>query len=139
MTEIGRAYLCGQMTNLPGFGFERFDAVAAELRSRGIDVVTPSELDKAASRRAALASTRGDADAYYKATGETRGKLLGRDIRIVIDSVDSVIVMPGWRRSRGARVETFTAWVHGKPIFYYPTLRRVPRSALMAAWMGRTR
>lgn len=125
------------MTSLPGFGFLHFDAVAAELRARGVDVVTPSELDRPATRKAALASVDGDPEAYYRATGESRGKLLGRDVRIVIDDVDSVIVLPGWRRSVGARLETFTAWLHGKPVLYYPTLRRVPVPSLMGAWMGR--
>jgi hypothetical protein len=135
--KCGRAYLAGSMTNLPGFGFKVFDSVADELRTRGIDVVTPSELDEAASRKAAMQSKDGDPDAYYKATGLMRGRLLARDIRIVIDDVDSVIVMPGWRQSKGARLETFTAWLHGKPVLYYPTLRRVPDAALRSAWMGR--
>lgn len=135
--KVGRAYLCGSMTNQPGFAFRHFDAVAAELRSRGIDVVTPSELDEPATRKAALRSKDGDSDKYMKATGLTRGKLLSRDVEIVIDSVDSVVVLPGWRKSVGARLETYTAWLHGKPIYYYPTLRRVPTQALMSAWMGR--
>jgi hypothetical protein len=132
---LGR--LIGSMTNLPGFGFKVFASVAAELRTRGIDVVTPSELDEPAARRAAMRSKDGDPEAYYRSTGLTRGKLLARDIRIVIDEVDSVIVLPGWRKSVGARLETFTAWLHGKPVRYYPTLRKVPEAALRSAWMGR--
>jgi Domain of unknown function (DUF4406) len=125
------------MTGAEGFAFHIFDSVAAELRGRGFDVVNPSELDEAVSRKAALQSKDGDPDVYYKATGLTRGKLLSRDIRIVIDEVDSVIVIWGWRQSKGARLETYTAWLHGKPILYYPTLRRVPEAALRSAWTGR--
>ena len=124
------------MTNLPAFGFPAFDAAAAELRTRGIDVVTPSELDHPASRAAALASPDGDGDAYLAATGETRGSLLGRDVRIVLDDVDTVVVLPGWRRSKGARLETFAAWLHGKPILYYPSLRRVPQGVLRSVWVS---
>lgn len=135
--RIGRAYLAGKMTDLPGFGFQQFDAVAASLRKRGIDVITPSELDDPTTRRKALLSKDGNGESFLKATGLTRGKLLSRDLQIVIDDVDSVIVMPGWRRSVGARLETYAAWVHGKPVYYYPALKRVPVHALMSAWMGR--
>jgi hypothetical protein len=137
ISDVGRGYLAGRMTGTEGFSFPIFDSVAAELRTRGIDVVTPSELDEAGSRKAALRSKDGDPDAFYRATGLTRGRLLARDLRIVIDEVDSVIVIWGWRQSKGARLETFTAWLHGKPILYYPTLRRVPDAALRSAWMGR--
>jgi Domain of unknown function (DUF4406) len=135
--DVGRAYLAGRMTGAERFAFHIFDAVAAELRGRDIDVVNPSELDEAGSRKAALRSKDGDPEAYYRATGLTRGKLLSRDIRIVIDDVDSVIVIWGWRKSKGARLETFTAWLHDKPVLYYPTLRRVPEAALRSAWLGR--
>jgi Domain of unknown function (DUF4406) len=84
-----------------------------------------------------MRSKDGDPEAYYRATGLTRGTLLARDIRIVIDEVDSVIVLPGWRQSKGARLETFTAWLHDKPVLYYPTLRKVPEAALRSAWVGR--
>lgn len=137
VTNIGRAYLAGGMSNIPGFAFRQFDAVAAELRHRGIDVVTPSELDDPRTRKAALRSKDGNSERYLKATGLTRGKLLSRDICIIIDNVDCVVVLPGWRRSPGARLETYTAWLHGKPVYYYPTLRRVPLASLMGAWMGR--
>ncbi|MBV9805235.1 MAG: DUF4406 domain-containing protein [Solirubrobacterales bacterium] len=136
--NVGRVYLCGRMTNTPGFSFHVFDAVAGELRERGIEVVTPSELDSPSSRQAARASEGGDADAYYAATGESRGVLMGRDVRIVIDDVDCVVVIPGWRKSRGARLETFAAWLHDRPVLYYPTLRRVPFAALLSAWVGRS-
>jgi hypothetical protein len=133
--DYGRLYLAGPMTHIRGFNFKVFDAVTAELRNRGLNVVTPSELDDAATRRAALASEDGDPETYYKVADVTRGELLSRDVRIVIDSVDGVVVLPGWRKSKGARLETYTAWLSGKPIFYYPTLRRVPASSLRKAWL----
>lgn len=113
-----------------------FDAVAAELRHRGIDVISPSELEDPATRKVALASKDGDPEPYLAKTGLSRGRLLGRDVRLVLDDADCVIVVPGWRRSRGALVETFTAHLHGKPILYYPTLRRVPMANLHRAWSG---
>lgn len=134
--DVGRAYLAGRMTGTKGFGFRLFDAVADELRHRGIDVIVPSELEDAATRKVALASKDGDPADYYKLTGLTRGRLLGRDVRIVLDDADSVIVIPGWRKSRGALLETYSAWLHGKPILYYPTLRRVPLQNLRRAWSG---
>lgn len=133
---VGRAYLAGHMTGTKGFSFHVFDAVADELRHRGIDVIVPSELESPEARKVALASPDGNPADYYKLTGLSRGRLLGRDIRIVLDDADSVIVIPGWRKSRGALLETYTAWLHGKPILYYPTLRRVPVANLRRAWNG---
>lgn len=124
------------MSNTAHFGFKVFDAVADELRHRGIDVISPSELEDQTTRRVALASKDGNPGPYLKKTGLTRGRLLGRDVRLVLDDADCVIVIPGWRRSRGALVETFTAHLHGKPILYYPTLRRVPLQNLRRAWSG---
>lgn len=124
------------MTGSKGFSFHIFDAVADELRQRGVDVIVPSELESAETRRVALESPDGDPATYYRATGLSRGQLLGRDIRLVLDDADSVVVIPGWRKSRGALLETYTAWLHGKPTLYYPTLRRVPLANLRRAWNG---
>lgn len=133
---IGKAYLCGPMTNVPGYGLGRFDDAEKDLRARGINVVTPLELDGPKLRELGRSSRDGDMAPYLKAARTSRGKLLGRDVRVIIDECDSVIVLAGWNRSAGALLETYAAWVHGKPIFRYPALRKVPPSALFAAWTG---
>lgn len=134
-----KVYIASKMTLVPYFNFHAFDAAAADLRSRKppLEVVSPAELDDPTFRAVALRSKDGDPVAYQRFTGETRGKLLGRDLRIVIDDVDAVVVLPGWRESVGAKLEAYAAFAHGKPVLYYPSLRRVPRAVLFAAWTGR--
>lgn len=128
--------MAGHMTGTKGFSFKIFDAVADELRNRGIDVLVPSELEDPKTRRIAMASVDGDAGKYFAETGLSRGRLLGRDVRLVLDDTDCVVVIPGWKKSRGALLETYAAHLHGKPVLYYPTLRKVPLTALRAAWSG---
>jgi hypothetical protein len=102
------------MTGLDGLNFEAFDHAAIDLRGRGIEVTSPTEIVSARV---------------------SRGRQLGADLRAIIDKVDSVAVLPGWQRSDGARLETFAAWLHGKPIYYYPSWRRVPHRELVRAWL----
>lgn len=111
-------YLAGPMTGIPQFNFPAFDAAAAELRDQGYEIVSPAELDDPETREAALASPDG-APGSGSADGETYGTFLSRDVKLVIDDVDGVVCLPDWHKSRGARIEVFTAATMGKPVFYF--------------------
>lgn len=111
-------YLAGPMTGIPQFNFPVFDRAAAELRDQGYEIVSPAELDDPATREAALASPDG-APGSGSADGETYGTFLARDVKLVIDDVDGVVTLPNWWKSRGARIEVFTAATMGKPIYYF--------------------
>ncbi len=124
-----RAYVAGPMSNIPQHNFPAFDTAAELLRDRGVDVVSPAELDDPEIREEAMRSL----DGSMVGRGETWGDFLCRDLKIVIDSVDMVYVLPGWSKSRGARLETFAAYVCGHPI-YYLSGRRVPLARLLRAW-----
>jgi len=52
-------YLAGPMTGLPQFNFPEFDRVAASLRSDGLNIISPAELDDSETRDAALSSPDG--------------------------------------------------------------------------------
>lgn len=131
-----KLYVCGPMTGIPQFNYPAFEAAAAHLRRESHDVSSPVELDTPAVRKAALASATGNlADLPV-----THGSILGEDVKLIASpAIEALVVLPGWRRSTGARLETYTAFLYHKPVYYYPTMRRVPRSALMSAWMGRPR
>lgn len=115
-------YLAGKMSNTPQFSFPAFDKAAQDLRERGYDIVSPAELDDPEVREAALASL--DGAPGKMPDGSTWADFLTRDLKIVIDEVDGVIVLDGdWVESKGARLEVFTAHLCGKPIYRYdPTL-----------------
>jgi hypothetical protein len=130
-----RLYVAGPMTGVPHFNIPAFDAAAADLRERGFTVFSPAELDDAKVRELALASEDGCAVEHVKATGQRWIDLLVRDLLVVAD-VDAVIVLPSWKRSRGARLETFVAYLLGKEILRYPALRPVALHILARAWTG---
>lgn len=111
-------YLAGPMTGIPQFNFPLFERVAAELRAAGYEIVSPAELDSPAVRAAALASPDGVLH-EGKVAGETWGEILARDVRVIADEAGGVIVLPGWHKSRGARLEVFVALLCSKPVYEY--------------------
>jgi hypothetical protein len=113
--ERMRLYIAGPMSWLPQFNFPVFDAAAAAFRNEGYEVVSPAELDEPETREAALASATGDP---AHVPGKTWGDLLARDVKIVADEVDGVVLLPGWEDSKGARLESWLARHTGKPVFY---------------------
>lgn len=105
-----KVYIAGPMTGLPQFNFPAFDAAGEKLRNAGFRVVSPAELDDPVDRAAALASTDGSALSYGTGVKRTWGEFLARDVRLLADDgIDAVVVLPGWEKSRGARLETFVA------------------------------
>ena len=139
-----RIYLAGPMTGHPQFNFPAFDAAAADLRERGYEVVSPAELDSPEWRAYALQSETGDASGGAKVTGETWADLLARDLKVICDGgIEAVVCLPGWQKSKGARLETFVAnAILGLPVYVYVAHQSsraapIPRTELVAAWAGR--
>lgn len=135
-------YIAGPMTYIPQFNIPAFDEAAENLRQRGYTIVSPAELDDEATRAHALLSVDGSPESE-SAKGETWGDFLARDVKLVADIVDGIVVLPGWETSRGACLETFCgARLCGKPVYYYTQhkhLRKVPFNKLHAVWIGETR
>lgn len=100
-----RLYLAGGMSGIPQCNFPAFDAAAADLRARGYYIVSPAELDDQQTRDAAMAS----ADGNHVDPNRTWGDFLSRDVKIVADDVHGVIFLPGWHKSKGAKLEAFVA------------------------------
>jgi hypothetical protein len=114
-----RAYLAGAMAGQPEGGFPRFRAAAAALRALGHEIASPVEMNEA------------DGEAVALDPGHPRrGEFLRRDLGIILDpDTDSVIVLPGWEGSEGARLEVAVAWAIGKRVLAYPTLEPIPPDA----------
>lgn len=103
-----KVYVAGPMTGIPQFNFPAFDAAANDLRAVGHDVHSPAEMDDPATRAEAMASPDG-APGSGSANGETWGDFLARDVKLIADGgIETIFVLPGWQKSRGARQETFT-------------------------------
>lgn len=89
-------YIAGPMTGIPDFNYPAFDAVAAELRSQGAEVVCPTELH--------------DGD-----TGRGYEFYLRLGLKALLDC-DEVVLLPGWGDSAGARLEAQIAVALGMDV-----------------------
>ncbi len=114
-------YIAGPMTHIPQFNFPAFDRAAEALRGVGWKVVCPSELDNAADRAAALSSPDGSVLDYGNGVKATWGDFLARDVKLLADGgIHAIAVLPGWEKSRGARLETFVGKaLHGMPVYRF--------------------
>lgn len=137
-----KVYLAGPMTGIPQFNYPAFIRAAEALRAIGYEVQSPAEMDDPETAKAAMASPDG-APGSGSANGETWGDFLARDVKLLADDgIQAVFVLPGWDRSRGARLETYVAnAMCGLPIIRFneldPTaLTVVPDLELFRAWTG---
>lgn len=106
-------YLAGPMTGIPYANFPAFDAAAADLRARGYDITSPAELDDEQVRQETAADPTG------LVHSGSWGEFLARDVKLIADSLDAVVVLPGWANSRGANLEVYVAMTCGYPLFTY--------------------
>lgn len=83
-----RVYISGPMTGLPDLNFPAFNAAAALLRARGLEVVNPAEIS---------VQNPGNWEDCMKA-----------DIKALCDC-DALALLPGWANSRGAHLEVHLA------------------------------
>ncbi len=106
-------YLSGPMSGKPYYNLPAFAKAAATLRDKGFDVISPAELDDDEVTQACLQSPTGT----EKVGDQTWGDFLARDIKIVADQCDGVIVMPGWEESNGACLELAVAMMQNKALW----------------------
>lgn len=93
-------YLSGPMTGIPQRNFPAFRAATAQLRARGLTVITPHELASSPSLDWATAM---------------RIDLAG----LLRSGLDALVLLPGWPASRGARVELALALELGLGAYFY--------------------
>lgn len=111
-----KAYLAGPMSGIAQFNFPAFYQAAKFLRELGWDIVSPAELDALLGiDKQALASAHG---AHSDVTS-TWGDLLARDVKLIADTgIEAIIFLPGWSRSRGARLEAMVGLLQDRIKFF---------------------
>lgn len=91
-----RLYIAGPMTGLPHFNYPAFHEADNELRARGFEVENP-------------------ADNPVPPCGTWQGYM--RMSLRQISRVDGLVMLPGWVRSRGARIEWLIAKLLGLQVW----------------------
>lgn len=91
-----KLYLSGPMTGLPDYNFPAFEQARDRLRTMGHEVICPAEAGQV--------------------EGWEWSDYMKRDV-IMLLAADSVVVLPGWEDSRGARLEVHLASALGMTIY----------------------
>lgn len=110
-------YIAGPMRGYPLWNFPAFDAAAAAIRSKGHEVVSPAELDRAA----------GFTEHTTELPPNFMREAFRRDIA-AIERCEGVAVLPGWQQSTGAKAEVAIAKWLGLPVVDAGTLEPVESS-----------
>jgi len=100
------------MSGLPEFNYPVFNECAARLRSMGLAVENPAENFK-------------DTDPEVLAKMQYRDFMAKAIVQML--GCDSIVLLPGWSKSPGARTEMGLAFSCGHRIYYYrKDLKRNP-------------
>jgi hypothetical protein len=124
----GKWYLAGPMSGLPQFNIPAFDAAAKVLRGLGCKIISPAELDAPEIRARYMLSANG---ASLPGT-PTWGTFLARDVKIVADTVRGIVLLPGWEKSRGARLEAYVGLLCGHQFL---TIKDGTVAPVCASWI----
>lgn len=108
-----RAYLAGPMRGIEEFNFPAFHQAADTLRLQGWEIWSPAERDI-------------EEDGFNPKTdaAKSMAHYMTYDLPAVCES-DAVIVLPGWEKSKGARLEVHVAQECDIPVLEYPTLEPI--------------
>lgn len=123
-----RLYLAGGMTGYPDLNFPLFHSEAARLRALGYDIVNPAEINGGADELVACASM---SDQQLAAHWQ---KCMRKDITVLM-TCDGIAMLPGWERSRGAKIEHGVAAALGFEVHMASDLRAsVAPAATVTDW-----
>lgn len=84
-------YVCGPMSGIKDFNHPAFHAKAAELRAAGEEVINPAEFDAEIG------------------PDQPWSTYLRRDLVLLAERCDKIVLLDGWERSHGARLEQYVA------------------------------
>jgi len=106
---VTKFYLAGPMTGIPQSNFPMFDRVTRVLRSRGHEVCSPAEMDRAMGIDPDRPETSKDID---------WSDVMLADLKAILDC-DGIVLLPGWENSNGARLERTVAESTGRLVYIW--------------------
>ena len=126
-----KIYLAGPMRGIPEFNFPAFNAAAVLLRSQGHEVFNPAEKD---NERHGTDISKGNVAGDEKVAAEQHGfnlrEALLIDLTFICSEGEGIVLLPGWRNSKGAKAEAHTADALGEKLFELNGTTLTPLSAL---------
>ena len=118
--SAGKVYCAGPMRGYPGFNFPTFDSLSAYLRRHGHEVANPAEHDR--EQYPAMAQWPGFVDGNVARCPEFSLESAMRWDLGQITTCDSLVLLPGWEHSTGARHELDVAnWCGVEVLYAYPS------------------
>lgn len=109
--RVTRVYIAGPMTGLPGLNFPAFHAAADDYRKRGCFVINPAEMNGGDSEPEKVAAMTAEQNA------EHWRMCMRKDIGALL-SCEMIVLLDGWQKSKGARLEHHIAREMGMTINY---------------------
>jgi hypothetical protein len=107
-------FLSGPMRGYPNFNFDVFRETRQRLRADGITVVCPAERDEQNGfNPVGLNGT----ETELQAAGFDIYHALADSVHDILNNVDVVVVLPGWQKSVGTRIEMAVALKYNKPVY----------------------
>lgn len=103
------AYLAGQMRGLHRYGFPIFHHAAHVLRGKGWEIISPAEMDE---------DLGFNPDLSLEDNNFNLQEAMHRDISALL-RCDSIVLLPNWRNSEGAKLELAIAQALGLSVFSY--------------------
>lgn len=95
-----RVYVAGPMSGIPDLNYPAFQRAAVRLRASGYEVLSPAEINADADKHAPAFGSP-DYLQHWRAC-------MRRDIAQLV-TCDAIALLPGWERSRGAKLELMVA------------------------------
>ena len=121
MESAAVIYVAGPMRGYRMWNFPAFDEASALIRSLGYEVVSPAEMDRM------LWFDETDPETTFS---EKNWMMAMRRDYAAIVCCDALALLPGWERSKGARLERAFAEQIGIPIFRVDGTRLVPEQII---------
>ena len=113
-----KTYLAGPMRGITDFNFPKFHRVATHLRRIGFDVFSPAERDEKQHGADISKSETGDlGEAVQK--GFSLREALAADMEFICLHAECIVMLDGWKTSKGATAERATALALGLSVFYW--------------------
>jgi len=114
-----KLYVAGPMRGIPFFNFPMFDSVTKVLRFLDHEVFSPAERDnRIHGTDISAGNMTGDENQAMVEHGFSLRLALSADLKFICEEADGIVMLPGWKESKGATAEHAAAEALGLKMIY---------------------